>query len=314
MIRAEQMITLDPNRFAAWIASLCRRQEWQGKRAGQYQAMSQKSNPNLFEPETRPGAQVMISFSPRGADKPAGIFEARPSAPGAVLAVVTNPADWPTLKTCWQELRAELGHDGLLADKLDTMDAEEIERRLGILARIPDDQIYRVTVQQAMTGFGRGATFLDPAHYQITEGGAGETRWLNILRDDVCQGRFTFTPKAGGTECRLNWSADSEGARITMLGLLDFHVKEMEAEAAQPAPTIAASPIQPSNGGGPAKSKRGPHKYAKADKIAARQAWADLDKEITPTTLDAWLESRFGLAEGGILNVPPSTFYGWPKS
>ena len=63
----------------------------------------------------------------------------------------------------------------------------------------------------------------------------------------------------------------------------------------------------------PIGSKRGQHKYSLEEKIAARKEWQDLDKNVTPTTLEEWLENKFG-SESGVLNVAKSTFYGWPKS
>jgi|SRR5579859_996090 len=111
------------------------------------------------------------------------------------------------------------------------MDDETIERTRAMLSRIPKDLVYRVTVPQAMTAFGRGLSVVEPPHYTFTEGGAGETRWLDIYKDAAYLGRYTFTPKPGGTECRLNWFDGSETTRILMLALLDFHVKEIEAEA-----------------------------------------------------------------------------------
>jgi hypothetical protein len=65
---------------------------------------------------------------------------------------------------------------------------------------------------------------------------------------------------------------------------------------------------------GQSKSKRGPRRYSRAEKIAARQEWDALDRDLYPTTLEEWLEHKFGVSPARILNVPKSTFYGWPKS
>jgi hypothetical protein len=60
------------------------------------------------------------------------------------------------------------------------------------------------------------------------------------------------------------------------------------------------------------KSKRGPHQYSKDEKIRAVTEWDDLDKDKYPTTLEEWLEQKFG-EEHGVLCVKPSAFHGWRK-
>ena len=62
------------------------------------------------------------------------------------------------------------------------------------------------------------------------------------------------------------------------------------------------------------KSKRGPRRYSRQDKINARKEWDEFDRDKNPETLEEWLENKFGSRADGLLIVPPSTFYGWPKS
>ena len=61
------------------------------------------------------------------------------------------------------------------------------------------------------------------------------------------------------------------------------------------------------------KSKRGPRRFSRERKVAARQKWEKLDRDLNPMTLEEFLEKEFGTT-GGNLNVPRSTFYSWPKS
>lgn len=68
----------------------------------------------------------------------------------------------------------------------------------------------------------------------------------------------------------------------------------------------------PAEQAGNAKSKRGPHRYSRKEKIEAVNDWDNLDKDLSPCTLAEWLEHRFG-APGGGLNVAESTFHGWRK-
>jgi len=75
-----------------------------------------------------------------------------------------------------------------------------------------------------------------------------------------------------------------------------------------------ALPVDTAEGKTSKKSKRGPRKYSKSEKISAREEWDQLDRDENPTTLEEWLEYRFGASAKGMLNVSPSTFYGWPKS
>ena len=60
------------------------------------------------------------------------------------------------------------------------------------------------------------------------------------------------------------------------------------------------------------KSKCGPRRWTKQEKIEALKAWGALDRDRFAITLEEWLEERFG-ATGGQLNVAVSTFYGWRK-
>ena len=81
-------------------------------------------------------------------------------------------------------------------------------------------------------------------------------------------------------------------------------------EAAREGDTDRAAEKQ----SGQTKSKCGPRNYSRAEKIAARQEWDALDRDVYPTTLEEWLEHKFGTSPAGTLKVPRSTFHGWPKS
>jgi hypothetical protein len=60
------------------------------------------------------------------------------------------------------------------------------------------------------------------------------------------------------------------------------------------------------------KSKRGPHKYSKKEKIQAVEEWDSLEPGSYSGTLEDWLEQKFGTSYG-VLNVKSSTFHGWRK-
>jgi hypothetical protein len=105
----------------------------------------------------------------------------------------------------------------------------------------------------------------------------------------------------------------AEGQRVNYLltgkpAILVDGKQSVEQPKRQPAATAMTK-----GKGGQAKSKRGPRRYSRAEKIAKRQEWENLDRDANPITLDQWLEIEFG-EESGVLVVPPSTFYGWPKS
>lgn len=57
-------------------------------------------------------------------------------------------------------------------------------------------------------------------------------------------------------------------------------------------------------------SKRGPHRYSEMAKLKALQDWDELDKNISPITLQEFLEKRFA-DDRGISQVAESTFHGW---
>jgi len=170
-----------------------------------------------------------------------------------------------------------------------SMDAETVERMQAMIANLRKDAIYRVTVQEALTAFGRGLTYVEPPHYNFIEGGVGETRWLDIYREGIHKGRYTFTPKSGGTECRLNWFEGPEAERIGLIGLMDFHVKEMEVEAGQ----------SPATGAGAAETEQ------RADRFAPEtpQPKPDVAQPATSVTIDNWrdklqfpaLENQIGM-------------------
>jgi hypothetical protein len=134
-----------------------------------------------------------------------------------------------------------------------SLDAETNERLRAMLARIPKDLIYRLTVQQALTALGRGLANVKPSYYLTSPGGIGETQWIDIHREGVYKGRYTFTPKLNGTECRLNWfdGAETETERIIIMSLLDFHAKEMEREAAPQAGEVKVMGYDAVIGGSP---------------------------------------------------------------
>lgn len=80
------------------------------------------------------------------------------------------------------------------------------------------------------------------------------------------------------------------------------------------APSTAEAQTAPvENNGEKVKSKRGPRKYSRAEKVAARKEWEELDRDNNPITLEDWLVEKFG-ETGGTPHVAVSTFYGWPKS
>ena len=88
----------------------------------------------------------------------------------------------------------------------------------------------------------------------------------------------------------------------------ETQVDEKRAEHEQ-----QAQPTGPAEqAAGSAKSKRGPHRYSRAEKIAAVREWDALDKDLHPITLAEWLKNKFG-APYGALSVAESTFHGWRK-
>jgi hypothetical protein len=126
------------------------------------------------------------------------------------------------------------------------MDADTADMINKNLANMRKDRIYRVTVEQAITGAMKHFSFMDPPNYAFTEGGAGETRWLDIRREGVYKGRIMFTPKGNGATFTLNWHDGPETERYVFMFLADAGLKEAEAEnphmpepnAAQPRPDV----------------------------------------------------------------------------
>jgi len=58
------------------------------------------------------------------------------------------------------------------------------------------------------------------------------------------------------------------------------------------------------------KGKQGPHRYSSQEKLDAHNAWDAIDQDMTPISLEEFLEEKFGV-EAGNLIVPLSTFHGW---
>jgi hypothetical protein len=59
------------------------------------------------------------------------------------------------------------------------------------------------------------------------------------------------------------------------------------------------------------KSKRGPRHYSVKEKIDAVLVWERWDRDRFPTTIEEFLENKFGVNTDSTLCVAKSTFYDW---
>ncbi len=60
------------------------------------------------------------------------------------------------------------------------------------------------------------------------------------------------------------------------------------------------------------KVKPGPKPGNREERIAARRAWVIVQRR-GEMTFEEWSEAMWGSSGNGVLNVPKSTFYSWPK-
>ncbi|MCA9925548.1 MAG: hypothetical protein KC421_24425 [Anaerolineales bacterium] len=122
---------------------------------------------------------------------------------------------------------------------------------------------------------------------------------LRIDMDVVLPTRLEILPlvKAWGWPCLFEKGMDVNAH------LLEMHFKDLIKSATEAFPLPLPKQI---------KSKRGPRRYSKQEKMEAYMEWQQLDKDIYPIKLEDWLEQKFG-SENGILNVKTSTFHGWKK-
>ncbi len=233
--------------------------------------------------------------------RPAHAEETKPYLDNLIMAIQQT---WPdTQPTEWAGTRAwgPLTHSPAAGRQYqpDEPDTETVERMRDMLARIRKDSVYRLTVPQAIAAFEQGLCYVEPPHYEVKPGGT-ETRWLDIYKDGMHRGRYMFTPKPGGTECRVNWFGESEPERIMLMALMDFHAKQLEAEIETAANKLpAAENVAPA----------APDVFTKAEDERRRAIVAKANKLYRTMDTPTWTK----VAGSDEVDTPERTLRKWRK-
>ena len=160
----------------------------------------------------------------------------------------------------------------------------------------------------------------EPFALRLIGDGVFEFRYYTheLLNDSFADkvGRISFTRLPSELEelafVGYSHPDDSQNDRLEYFQRVrDGALKRLESQGFTFTQIDSPTPVDPPDN--KRKSKRGPHRYSREEKIAALQAWENLDKEEHPINLDYWLEEWFGAHPDGSLKVAPSTFYGWKK-